>query len=132
MALGSTQPLTEMSTRNISRRLTTLQPSWNPQGLSRSVTGLLFTYNSVVMASLNLSLYCLSRSAIVRIVTRLQVRWPRNCWISDGARDFCLSRAAILVEGPTQSHVHWVPKAFFYTRVQPSGCEADHSPQSKF
>jgi hypothetical protein len=63
MALGSTQPLTEMSTRNISwgqrrpvRRadLTTFMrrlsrnlrasASWNPLGLSRPVTGLLYLY----------------------------------------------------------------------------------------
>jgi len=61
MALGSTQPQSEMSTRNISwgwRRsvrgadLTTFMcrlswnlgasPSWNPQGLSRPVKGLLY------------------------------------------------------------------------------------------
>jgi len=64
MALGSTQPLTEMSTRNISwgwrrlvhraNNLTTFMcrmswnvgasPSWNPQGLSRPVMGLLYLY----------------------------------------------------------------------------------------
>jgi len=65
MALGLTQPLTEMSTRNISWRgkggrcvrLTTLPPScadcleiWEPQhpgnsqGLSRPVMGLLYLY----------------------------------------------------------------------------------------
>ena len=64
MALGSTQPLTEMSTRNISwgqrrpvRRadnLTTFvcrlswnlgtSPSWNPQGLFRPIMGLLYLY----------------------------------------------------------------------------------------
>jgi len=62
MALGSTQPLIEMSTRNISWggkggrcvELTTLLPScadcleiwepWNPQGLSRPVMGLLYLY----------------------------------------------------------------------------------------
>jgi len=64
MALGSTQPLTEMSTRNISwgwrrpvRRadnLTTFMcrlscnleasTSWNPQGLSRPVMGLLYLF----------------------------------------------------------------------------------------
>ena len=64
MALGSTQPLTEMSTRNISwgyrrpvRRAdnpTTFMcrlswnlgasTSWNPQGLSRPVMGLLYLY----------------------------------------------------------------------------------------
>ena len=63
MALGSTQPLTEMSTRNVSWvgeggrcvGLTTLthsfsdcleilgaSSSWNPQGLSRPVMGLLY------------------------------------------------------------------------------------------
>jgi len=62
MALGSTQPLTEMSTRNISwgveqpvhtaDNLTTLMcqlswnlgasTSWNPQGLSRPVIVLLY------------------------------------------------------------------------------------------
>ena len=65
MALGSTQPLTETSTRNISRGgkdgrcvgLKTLplscaecleiwEPStfWSPQGLSRAVMGLLYLY----------------------------------------------------------------------------------------
>jgi len=63
MALGSTQPLTEMSTRSISWgqrrpcvRLTTYHhpvslsrnlgalTSWNPLGLSRSVMGLLYLY----------------------------------------------------------------------------------------
>jgi hypothetical protein len=58
MALVSTQPLTEMSTRNISWGkggqcvgLTTLPPScadcleiWKPQGLSRPVMGLLYLY----------------------------------------------------------------------------------------
>ena len=64
MALGSTQPLTEMSTRNVSwglrrpvRRADNLtsfmcrlscnlgaSTSWNPQGLSRPVMGLLFTF----------------------------------------------------------------------------------------
>ena len=64
MALGLTQPLTEMSTRNISWRkrwsvhradnLTTyvcrlswnlgVSTSWNPQGLSRPVMGLLYFY----------------------------------------------------------------------------------------
>jgi hypothetical protein len=64
MALGSTQPLTEMSTRNISwgqrrpvRRADNLtnfmcrlswnlgaSTSWNPQGLSRPVMGLLYLY----------------------------------------------------------------------------------------
>jgi hypothetical protein len=59
MALGLTQPLTEMSARNNSWGgkggwcigLTTLPPScadcleiWNPQGLSRSVMGLLYLY----------------------------------------------------------------------------------------
>jgi len=63
MALGSTQPLTEMSTRSISwgkggrcvslttyhhpvplaRNLEALT-SWNPLGLSRPVTGLLYLY----------------------------------------------------------------------------------------
>jgi len=67
MALGSTQPLTEMSTRNISwwyrrpvRRadnLTTFvcrlslnlgaSTSWNPLGLSRPVMGLLYLYPSL-------------------------------------------------------------------------------------
>jgi hypothetical protein len=61
-ALGSTQPLTEMSTRNVSWRLKRPVPrvgklttfmcrvsrnvkastSWNPQGLSRSIMGLLY------------------------------------------------------------------------------------------
>jgi hypothetical protein len=66
MALGSTQPLTEMSTRNISWGgkggqcvgLTTLpsfmcrlsrnleaSTSWNPKGLSRPVMGLLLLYS---------------------------------------------------------------------------------------
>jgi len=59
MALGLTQFLTEMSTRNISWGkggrcvgLTTLPPScadfleiWNPQGLSKPVMGLLYIYN---------------------------------------------------------------------------------------
>jgi len=63
MALGSTQPLTEMSTMNISLgkggrcvRLTTYHnpvplsrnlgtlTSWNPLGLSRPVTGMLYLY----------------------------------------------------------------------------------------
>jgi hypothetical protein len=64
MALGSTQPLTEISTRNISwewrqpvlraDNLTTFMcrlsynlwasTSWNPQGLSRSVMGLLYLF----------------------------------------------------------------------------------------
>jgi hypothetical protein len=64
MALGSTQPLTEMSTRNISlvvkrpvRRADNLatfmcrlssnlgaSTSWNPQGLPRPVMGLLYLY----------------------------------------------------------------------------------------
>jgi hypothetical protein len=64
MALGLTQPLTEMSTRNISRgkrqlvrradNLTAFMcrlfwnlgasTSWNPQGLSRPVMGLLYLY----------------------------------------------------------------------------------------
>jgi hypothetical protein len=63
MALGSTQPLTEMSTRNISWRVNTAgaygwQPTtftcrlsrnlgastWNPKGLSRPVMGLLYLY----------------------------------------------------------------------------------------
>ena len=61
LALGSTQPLTEMSTRNISWRpvrradnLTTFMcrlswnlgasTSWNPQGLSRPVMGLLYLF----------------------------------------------------------------------------------------
>jgi hypothetical protein len=65
MALGLTQPLTEMSNRNVSWGvkaagfvgLTTLPPlcadcllnlgasnSWNPQGLSRPVMGLLYLY----------------------------------------------------------------------------------------
>ena len=60
VALGSTQPLTKMSTRNISWGykggrcfgLTTLPPfwnlrtstSWNPLGLSRPVQGLLYLY----------------------------------------------------------------------------------------
>jgi hypothetical protein len=60
MTLGSTQPLTEMSTRNISwplpraDNLTTFKgqlsrnlgtsTSWNPKGLSRPVMGLLYLY----------------------------------------------------------------------------------------
>jgi len=59
MALGLTQPLTEMSIRNISLGgkggrcigLTTLLPLcaiclelWKPQGLSRPVKGLLYLY----------------------------------------------------------------------------------------
>jgi len=60
VALGLTQPLTEMSTTNISWRVkaadnrTTFlcrlswnlgaSTSWNPQGLSRSVIGLLYLY----------------------------------------------------------------------------------------
>ena len=65
MALGSTQPLTEMSTRSIfcggkggrcvrlttyrhpvplSRNLGTLT-SWNPLGLSRAVMGLIYLYH---------------------------------------------------------------------------------------
>ena len=67
MALGLTQPLTEMSTRNISwgkrrpvRRVDNLitfmyqlswnlgaSTSWNPQGLSRPVMGLLYLYFTV-------------------------------------------------------------------------------------
>jgi len=65
MALGSTQPLTEMSTRNIFKgerrpvrkadNLTTfmcqlswnlgVSTSWKPQGLSRPVMGLLYLFN---------------------------------------------------------------------------------------
>jgi len=46
MTLGSTQPLTEMSTRNISCvvNLEALTPR-NPQGLSRPVQGLLYLYS---------------------------------------------------------------------------------------
>jgi hypothetical protein len=54
MALDSTQPPTEMSTRNISWEgnggrcvgVTTLPPScaWNPQRLSRTLEGLLYLY----------------------------------------------------------------------------------------
>jgi len=64
MSLGSTQPLTEMSTRNVycgvrrpvrrADNLTTFMcqlscnlgasTSWNPQGLSRPVMGLLYLY----------------------------------------------------------------------------------------
>jgi hypothetical protein len=60
MALGSTQPLTEMSTRNLRRsvrradNLTTFMcrlsrnlgasTSWNPKGLSRPVVGFLYLY----------------------------------------------------------------------------------------
>jgi hypothetical protein len=70
MALGTTQPLTEMNTMNISLgkggrcvRLTTLSPScadsqnlgastfWNPQGLSRPVMGLLYLYLGIVLAA---------------------------------------------------------------------------------
>ena len=69
MALGSIQPLKEMSTSNISwgergpvRRADNLNhphvpnvsksgslPSWNPQGLSRSVLGLQYPYLTVLM-----------------------------------------------------------------------------------
>jgi hypothetical protein len=72
MALGPTQPLTEMSTRNISwgqRRpvrkadnLTTFMghlskylgalTSWNPRGLSRPVMGLLYLYEGLLACSL--------------------------------------------------------------------------------
>jgi hypothetical protein len=71
MALGSTQPLTEMSTRNISwgvkavdaqaDNLTTFMcrlsknlgaaNSWNPKGLSRPVMGLLLRYISFAHAT---------------------------------------------------------------------------------
>jgi hypothetical protein len=51
MALELTQPLTEMSTRNISWgkgglwvRLRTLPPSWNALGHYRPVTGLLYAF----------------------------------------------------------------------------------------
>jgi len=59
MVLGSTQPLTEISTRNISwgvkaHNLTSFMcqlswnlgtsTSWNPQGLSRPVEGLLLLF----------------------------------------------------------------------------------------
>ena len=60
MGLGSTQPLTELSTRRISCALLpyhfpvplswnvgTLTP-WNPLGHSRLVTGLLYLYRSVI------------------------------------------------------------------------------------
>jgi hypothetical protein len=65
MALGSTQPLTEMSTRTGGKggrwvRLTTLPPrnpgtltSWNPLGISGPVTGLIyFFFNDPIMSIL--------------------------------------------------------------------------------
>jgi hypothetical protein len=83
--MGSTQPLTGMSTRNISWGkggrcvgLTTLptscarlsrnlgaSTSWNPKGLSRPVMGLLFIFLKVPV--LNLSHMCyISRSNNIR------------------------------------------------------------------
>jgi len=81
MALGLTQPLTEMSTRNISwgwkrpvRRadnLTTFMcrlswnlgasTSWNPQGLSRPVMGLLYIWRYVRKHNKDMHLICVVR-----------------------------------------------------------------------
>jgi hypothetical protein len=65
MALGSTQPLTEMSTTwpvRMADNLTTFMcrlswnlgasTSWNPQGLSRPVMGLLYIYQNRVITTL--------------------------------------------------------------------------------
>ena len=88
MVLGSTQPLTEMSTRCISWgkggrcvRLTTLPPScalswnlgtltsWNPLGHSRPVTGLFYLYLSRVTGD-NVAGTCRYCHLVLRLVMR--------------------------------------------------------------
>ena len=93
MALGSTQPLTEMSTRSISwgkggrcvkadnlnhhpvplsRNLRTLT-SWNPLGLSRPVMGLLYLYTGMVyVIQLFWQQTCMTYAIPVYAV--------KNCW----------------------------------------------------
>jgi hypothetical protein len=79
IALGLTQPLTEMSTRPVRRadNLTTFicrlswnlgaSTSWNPQGLSRSVMGLLCFYVRVLYPEQATVLFeCKERCSTVR------------------------------------------------------------------
>jgi hypothetical protein len=97
MALGSTQPLTEMSTRNISwverwpaRRadeLTTFvcwlsqnlgaSTSWNHQDLSTPVQGLLYLYLSTLLSS-NSSLFHIFQQPIVHLFLPYVLHAPPN------------------------------------------------------
>ena len=97
MALGSTHPLTEMSTRSIywgkggrcvrlttyhhpvplSRNLGTLT-SWNPLGLSRPVMGLLYLYVSETIFRVQLKHACLD---FIKNVTAIQKENWKTCHI---------------------------------------------------
>ena len=122
MALVTSQPLTEISTRDISwgvkwpmRRadnLTTYMcwPSlnleastfWNPQALSRSVMGLLYLY------------LCNRRSqnSELRIVTRLWTgRLSSHVWVVERKykKFISFSKQCRVCVAPTEPPVQWVP-----------------------
>ena len=107
MALGLTQPLTEMSTRNISWggkggwcvRLTTLPPScadswnlgastsWNPQGLSRPVMGLLYLFYMVLSGWLILSI-CIT--CIIQLIKHMS-----GLWCCEAYRSWCMKNLVV-------------------------------------
>ena len=133
MALGSTQPLTEMSTRSISwgkdgrcvrlttyhhpvalsRNLVTLA-SWNPLGLSRPVMGLLY------LLALKM------QNTLIRDWARCwtnQESWL-NCW--QGKRQLFSKTSSPDLE-PTRLSFRVVTRNFSHGTKQP-GCADDHSP----
>ena len=98
MALGSTQPLVKMSTRNIPEvkggrcvRLTTSPPScaecyeiWNPLGHTGPVTGLLYLIN------IQAFVICRGQSSIGTYVCPSILVFPYY-YLSTNAHLFCLS-----------------------------------------
>ena len=100
MALGLTQPLTEMSTRNISwgkkrpvsrtDKLTTFMcrlcwnlgasTSWNPQGLSRPVMGL-FCFWSLVKNYLPLYRACINVWRQIAVASNIDGRLYKTCFL---------------------------------------------------
>jgi hypothetical protein len=132
MALGSTQPLAEMSARYLpggvkgSRRMGLTTPSPSVSQLSRKC------------GSLDISQPCgpswpvtgialhLSRDSAVSIATGYGLE-DREVGVRVPAESTLFSTLSRLAQGPTQPPMEWVPGALSPGAKQP-GREADHSP----
>jgi hypothetical protein len=78
-------------------------------------------YNIVVITSFNFGVHYQIQCTIVSIVTRLQVRRPRNCWISDGQEVFVLAEHPDWLWGPASLTFSGYRRGFFFTGVKQSG-----------
>jgi len=88
MTLGLTQPLNEMSTRNISREGGGVNfgasPSWKPQGLSRSLQGLLYLLSypllpfisPLIVTLFSLDFICFSPILLCPLSSCSMFLWP--------------------------------------------------------